>query len=62
MFSMVSTLPIPDRDHVLVLAPAEDGLGCVGCITRRCNNGSVMWTALPQSTHFRRARRLNRRA
>ena len=47
MLSMLSTMPIPDSDDILVLAPAEDGLGCVASITRRCNDGSVMWTALP---------------
>jgi hypothetical protein len=44
---MLSTMPIPDSDDILVLVPAEVGLGCVASITRRWNDGSVMWTALP---------------
>ena len=32
---MLSTMPIPDSDDILVLAPSEDGLGGVASITRR---------------------------
>lgn len=44
---MLTTIPIPDSDDTLDLAPGEDGLGHAVRIARRRNDGSVRWTAVP---------------
>lgn len=47
MLSMLRTVPIPDSDDTLDLAPTDDGLGYTASITRRGTDGSVRWTAMP---------------
>jgi len=47
MQSMLTTMPIPDSDDTLDLAPTDDGLGYAASITRRGSDGSVRWTAIP---------------
>jgi hypothetical protein len=47
MLSMLTTMPIPDSDDTLDLAPTDDGLGYAASITRRGADGSVRWTATP---------------
>jgi len=47
MLSMLTTMPIPDSDDTLDLAPTDDGLGYAASITRRGADGSVRWTAIP---------------
>lgn len=47
MLSMLTTMPIPDSDDTLDLAPTDDGLGYAASITRRENDGAVRWTAIP---------------
>jgi hypothetical protein len=47
MLSMFTTMPIPDSDDILDLAPTDDGLGYAASITRRGSEGSVRWTAIP---------------
>ena len=47
MLSMLTTIPIPDSDDTLDLAPTDDGLGYAASITRRGADGSVRWTAIP---------------
>ena len=47
MLSMLTTMPIPDSDDILDLAPTDDGLGYASSITRRGADGSVTWTAIP---------------
>lgn len=47
MLPMLTTMPIPDSDDTLDLAPTDDGLGYAGSITRRGSDGSVRWTAMP---------------
>jgi hypothetical protein len=47
MLSMLTTMPIPDSDDILDLAPTDDGLGYAASITRRGADGSVRWTAIP---------------
>lgn len=44
---MIITIPIPDTDDTLDLAPGDDGLGYGVSVTRRRNDGSVRWTAVP---------------
>lgn len=44
---MLTTMPIPDGDDTLDLAPTDDGLGYAASITRRGADGSVRWTAIP---------------
>ena len=56
MFCMVTTMPIPDSDDILDLAPADDGLGCAASITRRGSDGSVRWTAIPPKVEPQDAR------
>ena len=47
MLSMLTTMPIPDSDDTLDLAPADDGLGYAASITRRGNDSSIRWKAIP---------------
>jgi hypothetical protein len=47
MLSMLTTMPIPDSDDSLDLAPTDDGLGYAASITRRGSDDSVRWTAIP---------------
>lgn len=47
MAVVMPTIPIPSSDDVLELAPTADGLGYVASVTRRQNDGSAAWTALP---------------
>ena len=47
MLSMLTTMPIPDSDDILDLAPTDDGLGFATSITRRRSDGSDIWTAIP---------------
>ncbi|HTA10481.1 MAG TPA: hypothetical protein VK836_18310 [Streptosporangiaceae bacterium] len=44
---MNPTIPIPDSDDELELAPTADGFGYTASITRRRSDGSAAWTALP---------------
>lgn len=43
---MLTSMPIPDSDDTLDLAPTDDGLGYAES-TRRGSDGSVRWTAIP---------------
>lgn len=47
MLSMLSTMPVPDSDETLVLAPTDDGFGYAASITRRGIDGSIRWRAIP---------------
>ena len=47
MLSILTTMPIPDRDDTLDLVPTDDGLGYAASITRRGSDSSVRWTAIP---------------
>jgi hypothetical protein len=47
MLCTLPTMPIPDIDDTLDLAPTEDGLGYAASTTRRRSDGSVRWTAFP---------------
>jgi hypothetical protein len=47
MAVMVPTIPLPGSDDVLELVPTADGFGYTACISRRHNDGSLVWTALP---------------
>ena len=47
MLCMLTTMPIPDSDDILDLAPTDDGLGYAASITRRRSDGSDSWTAIP---------------
>jgi hypothetical protein len=47
MLCMLTTMPIPDSDDILDLAPTDDGLGFAASITRRRSDGSDSWTAIP---------------
>lgn len=47
MLSMLKTMPIPDNDDTLDLAPTDDGPGYAASITGRGSDGAVRWTAIP---------------
>ncbi len=47
MFVVRRTLSIPDSDDLLDLEPTTDDIGYATKITRRREDGSVIWTALP---------------
>ncbi len=49
---LLTTMPIPDSDEILDLAPTGDGLGFAAGITRRRTDGSDSWTVIPvQAEH-----------
>ena len=41
MLYMLTTMPIPDSDDILDLAPTDDGLGYTASIARRGGDGSL---------------------
>jgi hypothetical protein len=47
MFVVRRTLSIPESDDLLDLEPTTDGMGYATRVTRRREDSSVIWTALP---------------
>ncbi len=47
MFIVQRTLSIPESDNLLDLEPTTDGMGYATKVTRRREDGSVIWSALP---------------